>query len=133
MAKRFALSWVFESFMEDPTFFTKRMFGGLAVYLHGKMMLLLAEDEGATTYREKDYGFEIWNGILFPTEREHHSSLSEEFPALEAHPVLGKWVYLRADHVEFESVIEEIISYIIKNDERFGIFPRVKTKKNRSI
>lgn len=131
MAKRFSQSWIFETLMEHPTFLTKRMFGGLAVYLHGKMMLLLAEGPGETSYRGVDYKVEIWNGVLLPTDREHHDSLMKEFPCLMAHPVLGKWVYLPADHIEFESQIDEIIKCISKDDERFGIFPKVKTKSRK--
>jgi len=40
--------------MEEPSYLKKSMFGCLAVYLHGRMMLLLTEGE------------EPWNGLLIP-------------------------------------------------------------------
>ena len=35
--------WIFDAFAGHRTFFTKRMFGGLAAYLHERLMLVLVE------------------------------------------------------------------------------------------
>ena len=41
--KTFDNEWIFDAFAERVTFFTKRMFGGLAAYLHERQMLVLVE------------------------------------------------------------------------------------------
>ena len=38
----FDLLWLCEDWTEQESFYQKRMFGGLSLYLHGKMMLFLA-------------------------------------------------------------------------------------------
>lgn len=120
--KHFHLSWTLEAFEGDPTFFTKRMFSGLAAYYQGKMILVLMESPGETSYRGKEYEIELWNGILLPTEREYHSSLLEKFPTLIPHPVLKKWLYLPMSHSKFETVIESILERLLQRDPLLGIF-----------
>ena len=123
--KVFHLTWAFENFEEHDSFYTKRMFGGMAAYCHGKMVMLLAENPGDTSWRDQDYGFEIWNGILFPTDYELHESIQEEYSDLVSHPVLKKWMYLPLSHRNFESIIYSIAENISDKDERFGIFPKM--------
>jgi hypothetical protein len=41
--KTFEHEWIFGAFVEHPTFFTKKMFGGLAVYLFERQVPLLVE------------------------------------------------------------------------------------------
>ena len=41
--KTFDNEWILEAFAGRATFFTKRMFGGLAAYLHERQMLVLVE------------------------------------------------------------------------------------------
>ena len=65
------------------------MFGGQAVYLFGRLVLVLASNE------------EPWNGLLVCTSREFHSTLTEDYPTLQPHPVLGKWLYLSQVHDDF--------------------------------
>ncbi len=95
------------------------MFGFRAYYLHGKLQLVLASGE------------EPWNGMLVATERDHHEAILTEFPLLTAHPILGKWLYLREDQDKFEQVASNIVNYVAKGDPRFGILPE-KRKKSRS-
>ena len=92
MPKDFALSWILEPLEDLDTYLTKRMFGGLAAYLDGKMIALLAESPGDREWKGQTFDFEIWDGLLIPTSREHHESLQKEFPYLLNHPVLGKWL-----------------------------------------
>ena len=124
--KQFQTRWAFEPFEEDETFFEKRMFGALAAYLQGKLVMVLAENPGQRDYRGKDYAFDIWDGILLPTERAHHESLTQEFSDLKSHPVLGKWLYLPASTKEFEFKGNEMASKIAEGDERFGVYPKLK-------
>jgi hypothetical protein len=133
MAKKFSMVWAFELFQNHATFFQKRMFGGLAVYLHGRMMMVIAEDPGEREYRGEKYSFDIWNGIMFPMERSAHESLQSEFPDLVSHPVLGKWLYLPMSSPSFELHIERMAHLIASDDVRFGVYPKErgvrKTKK----
>ena len=41
--KSFDNEWILQVFEDHPSFFTKRMFGGLAVYLFGRQMMLLCQ------------------------------------------------------------------------------------------
>ena len=91
-----------------------------AVYLHGRMMVVLAA-------RPKP----PWQGVLLPLEREHHASILEEFPALSPHPVLPKWLYLPERHDEFEEVVTQIVACIAEDDPRFGIEPRPPRKRKK--
>ncbi len=127
--KQFGLRWAFETFEEDPSFYSKGMFGGLAAYVHDKMVMLLMETPGEQEYRGEKYPFDIWNGILLPTEREYHESLQNEFNNLCQHPVLGKWLYLKMEDPDFEPTINTISSLICKNDPRFGVYPKLKKTK----
>ncbi|MCB0392576.1 MAG: hypothetical protein KDD58_14905 [Bdellovibrionales bacterium] len=129
MAKFFSLTWAFEAFEDSPTFFTKRMFGGLAAYVEGKMVLVIFENPDDREYRGKVYNFDLWNGILLPLERKVHATLINDFPELINHPVLPKWLYLPMSNEYFETTIETISSLIAKNDPRFGIYPQTKTSK----
>jgi len=73
--KTFSLIWVFEDLEGDPSFATKRMFGGLAVYYRGKMVYVLTEDPGGREYRGMTFDFDVWNGLLIFTDREFHEFL----------------------------------------------------------
>ena len=118
----FTLQWVFEPFAEEEQFFTKSMFGGLSAYLDGRMVLVLAEDEEATP----------WHGVLCPTDRQWHESLMTDFPELQPHSILPKWLYLSMKHPEFESVAMKIAQAIAERDPRFGIEPKVKRARKKA-
>lgn len=93
--------------------------------------MVLAEDPGDKRYRGKNYPFEIWNGILLPTEKCFHKSLIEEFNGLIPHPVLGKWLYLGAAREDFESVARLIGGRIRQCDPRLGIDPKIKLPRRQ--
>ena len=105
------------------------MFGCLAAYVYGRMVMALAEDPGERSYRGKTYPYDIWNGILLPTDRDCHASLMKQFKPLVPHPVLGKWLYLPASYENFETVIREIAECIAANDPRLGIEPKIRLGK----
>jgi len=129
--KEFTTTWAFEAFDRDPTFCQKRMFGCLAAYVHGRMVMALAEDPGEKSYRGKSYAFDLWDGIMIPTEREFHDSLQKDFPGLTPHPVLGKWLYLPARHADFEEAAQRMGRLIARGDPRFGIEPRMKPARRK--
>lgn len=123
------MTWTFDAFESEASFCTRRMFGCLAAYVHGHMVMALAEDPGERSYRGKTYPYDIWNGILLPTRRDCHASLMKDFAGLVPHPVLGKWLYLPASHEDFETVIREIAECIAGNDPRLGIDPKIRRGK----
>ena len=114
--------WVVEPLMNEPTYREKAMFGARACYLYERLMLLLCSRSG-----------EPWMGLLVPTEREHQPSLMAELPALEVHPVIGKWLYLREELEEFEDVALRLVDLIVQNDTRLGVVsPRKKPPRKRA-
>ena len=129
--KEFTLTWALEPFDQHVSFYTKRMFGGLAVYVHGRMVIVLTESPGERDYRGKRYDMDLWDGILLPVERQVHPSLMKEFPSLLSHPVLSKWLYLPQTADDFEDAAMEIAQGIAQNDLRFGILPKVKSPKKK--
>ena len=124
--KTFDNEWIFEAFAAHRSFFTKRMFGGLAAYLHDRQMLVLVEPTKTGRWR--------WHGVLICTGHDRHASIREDFPALRPHRVLGKWLYIDSTHGDFASTMEAVAGRIARNDERFGIAPRGpkrrRTRKN---
>src|SRR5690348_15050491 len=113
--KTFEHEWIFEPFLEHPTFFTRRMFGGLAAYLFERQMLLLVEPTKSGRWQ--------WHGVLVCTDRAHHASLQAEFPALQPHEILQKWLFINSAHEDFESTMEAVAQRVARNDPRFGIVP----------
>jgi len=116
--KTFDNEWIFEAFAGRPTFFTKRMFGGLAAYLHERQMLVLVEPTKTGRWK--------WHGVLVCTGHEHHASIRADFPALTPHAVLRKWLYLESSHQEFEATMEGVARRMARNDRRFGIVPVIR-------
>ena len=114
--KRFDHEWIFDTFAEHRTFFTKRMFGGLAAYLFDRLMLILVEPTKTGRWR--------WHGVLVGTDYEHHASLQAEFPALMPHGTLRKWLFVDSTHPAFESTMEAVAACVARNDARFGVVPR---------
>jgi len=116
MKKTFDHEWILDAFVEHSTFFTKRMFGGLAAYLFGRQMLVLVEPTKSGRWK--------WHGVLVCTDHEHHASIRAELPALTPHQVLRKWLYIDSRHRDFESTMEAVAKRVARDDRRFGIVPR---------
>lgn len=119
--KTFANEWIFQSFERHPSFFAKRMFGGLAAYLHGRMMMILVEPTKTGRWN--------WHGVLICTEFAHQPSIIDEFPQLAPHEILKKWLYLDSRQDDFEPTMERIAAAIARDDRRFGIRPQVNKQK----
>ena len=98
--KKFRHEWIFDEFAGHPTFFTRRMFGGLAAYLFERQMLLLVEPTKS--------GHWNWHGVLVCTDYKHHASIQAEFPALMPHEILRKWLFIDSTHEDFESTMEGV-------------------------
>jgi hypothetical protein len=127
--KTFEHEWICDAFADHRTFFTKSMFGGLAVYLFERQMLVLVEPTKSGRWK--------WHGVLICTGYEHHASIQAEFPALRPHEILRKWLFIDSTHDHFESTMEAVATRIARDDPRFGILPGKpkprKTKREVSV
>jgi hypothetical protein len=113
------LRWVIESLEDERSYLEKSMFGCLAVYLHGRLSLLLSSGE------------DPWNGLLIPTDHQFHDSIRQEYQNVIQHPVLKKWLYLPEATEDFESDAQEIVEVIRMNDPRFGVEPKGRVLKRK--
>ena len=121
--KAFEHEWICEPFSGHRTFFTKRMFGGLAVYLFERQMLVLVEPTKTGRWK--------WHGVLVCTDYAHHASIQAQFPALKPHAVLRKWLYVASTHDDFESTMEAVAKRLARDDPRFGIVPGRAKRRGR--
>lgn len=122
-----SLRWV-EDFLPEG-YLRKRMFGGYAYYIDEKLVLVWFETEGNKNYRGVRYDFEIWNGCMFPAEKDKHQSVLERFPFLIPHPVLPKWLYLPQENEDFESHVEAVLREIRRRNPILGSIPKAKASK----
>lgn len=113
--KSFDNEWIFQIFDEHASFFTRRMFGGLAGYVYGRMMMILVEPTKTGRWK--------WHGVLVCTDWDKQAEIVAEFPALEPHAVLRKWLYIDTHHEKFEPTMEGVAQAVARNDRRFGIEP----------
>ena len=113
------LLWVVESIIEEPSYIDRAWFGCRAIYLHGRLMLVLCSGE------------EPWNGLLIATEHEFHDSIKQEFGDVVQHPVLKKWLYLPEASEDFESFSSWIVEAIRTGDQRFGVEPKERKRKKQ--
>ena len=123
-AKTFDNEWIFQFFDHLPSFFTKRMFGGLAAYLFGRMMLILVEPTKTGRWQ--------WHGVLICTEFAHQPAIVKEFAELAPHEILKKWLYIDSRQENFESVMEAVARAMARDDKRFGIRPAGGSRARRS-
>ena len=126
------LKWI-ESLLPEGEYRRKGMFGGFAYYIDGKIVLTTFENPGDRSYRDQTYDFEVWNGCMFPLEREHHEKALKRFPFLVNHPVLPKWLYLPLKTEGFDDLVSEVIEQIVKPTSYWGSIPKGKSKKSRSV
>jgi len=92
------------------------MFGCLAIYMHGRLSLLLTSGE------------EPWNGLLIPTEHQFHEGIRKDFNDVVQHPVLKKWLYLPEASEGVESEASDIAEAVRMNDQRFGVEPKERKR-----
>ena len=111
------LQWLAEPLLGDPTYVLKSWFGGRTIMLHGRHHLFLTVQG------------EPWQGVLVCTFHEHHESLRAEIPALQPHPILGKWLYLPETAETFERDAKRLVQLVRARDPRLGILPSPKNKK----
>ena len=119
--KSFDNEWILQEFVDHASFFTKRMFGGLAVYLFGRQMMLLVEPTKTGRWK--------WHGVLICTEYAHQPAIIEEFPQLAPHDGLKKWLYIASLHDDFEPTMDRVAAAIARDDQRFGIHPHPRKER----
>lgn len=100
---------VVERLTEEPSFLAKSMFGGMACYLHGRMMLILIDKRPP------------WRGLLVLTTRAAQPALVAELPALGVHPVIAKWLLLPDAADDFEETAARVVELIRADDPRIGV------------
>ena len=122
--KIFDNEWIFQAFEDHASFFTKRIFGGLAAYLFGRMMMILVEPTKTGRWK--------WHGVLLCTEHAQQPAILAEFPQLAPHDILKKWLYIDSRHDDFEPVMERIAEVIARDDRRFGIVPHPRKKRTET-
>lgn len=123
--KSFENEWIFQELQGHPSFLTKRMFGGLAVYLFGRMVMVLVEPTRTGRWR--------WHGVLICTQHAQQSAIIQQFPQLAPHDILKKWLYIDSRHEEFESTMESVAKAIARNDPRFGIPAHARKARERAL
>jgi hypothetical protein len=121
--KTFDNEWICQVFEDHPSLLTKRMFGGLAVYLFGRQMMVLVEPTRTGRWQ--------WHGVLICTEHAHQPAIIEEFPQLAPHDILKKWLYIDSQHEDFEPTMERVAEAIKQDDQRFGIYPHPRKGKGK--
>ena len=125
VTRAFDNEWIFQPFEGHSSFFTKRMFGGLAAYLFGRQIMVLVEPTKSGRWN--------WHGVLVCTEFEHQLSIVKEFRHLTPHDVLKKWLYIDSRHKHFEQTMERVAYAIARGDKRFGIQPRPRKPQTRTV
>lgn len=114
---RHRFGWVAEPFLEEASFELRPMFGCLACYLHGRLVLVLADRRPP------------WCGLLVPTERAAQAPLRDEFPALAPHPVLPKWLFLPEGADELERIGAALVARALADDPLLGVEPAPRRRR----
>ena len=109
--------WLWEPLESEPSFVLRAMFGTKAVYLDGRLLFCFCARD------------EPWRGVLVGTDRSHHASLLAEFPGLQPHPILPKWLYLPESAAAFERTAARLVAVARRRDARIGVTPKPKKKR----
>jgi hypothetical protein len=101
-----------EGLASEESFVARAWFGMLACYVHGRLMLVLADKRPP------------WSGLLVPCDRERHAAMRAAVPGLKVHSVLGKWLLLPASADTFEDDAMKLADLARTDDPRFGVEPQ---------
>lgn len=133
----FSAGHFFAELESVDSFYFKKFFGGLSIYVFGKMVAFLCEHPGDKEWRGKKFKIELWNGCLIPSHREYHELLLNKIKGTSVHPVISKWLYLPHSSIHFESSMLQLVELIEKKNNLIGIESGVKsvrkTKKKRNV
>lgn len=126
--QNFSLGHFFEEFQTEDSFYCKKFFGGLSIYVHGKFVAFLCEKPGHREWRGQKYKMDIWNGCLVPTSYENQEKLVGLLKGSFIHPVIEKWIYLPVKSKYFEPSMGKLLTLIEKKSDLLGVAPLLKTK-----
>ena len=118
--RRHRFGGLLEDLTEEPTLLVSTMFGCVTCYLHGLLVLGLAEKRPP------------WRGLLVPTGKEHHATLLAELPELVVHPVIGKWLYLPESAPSFEESAAALVRMARTADPRLGVEAALPSRGRRA-
>lgn len=108
--------------LASVSFYTRPMFGCLAIYVAEKIVLILRDKPNHVSD----------NGVWLATTEEHHASLRQDFPNLRSIAVLGKgvtgWQILPSDAPDFEEAAMHACELVIAGDPRIGKVPGRRRK-----
>jgi hypothetical protein len=107
--RRHRYGGLLEDLTEEPSLLVSMMFGFITCYLHGRLVLALADKRPP------------WRGLLVPTGREHHAVLRARIAGLLVHPVLGKWLYLPESVGSFEESAATLVLLARSGDPCLGV------------
>jgi len=122
----------FEDLADHDSFYFKKFFGGLSIYVFGKMVAFVCEKPERKTFRDQKFKTEVWNGCLIPSTRDNHAALLKLLKGAVIHPVIGKWLYLPQKSEFFEDSMIQLIEMIQRKNTLVGIEPELKIKKSKS-
>lgn len=125
------LKWI-ESLLPEEQYRRKSMFGGFAYYIGEKIVLLIFESPGSRSYQGQQYEFELWDGCMFPVERELQDKALARFPFLISHPILPKWLYIPIDTEGFDELVTEVVEQATRPNSFWGSIPKARGKKSSS-
>jgi hypothetical protein len=129
----FSSGHFFEDLADHETFYFKKFFGGLSIYVFGKMVAFLSEHPGDKSFRGKKFKMDVWNGCLIPSVRENHSELIKILKGTVIHPVIEKWLYLPQESEHFEDSMVQLVEMIQRKNKLVGIEPELKSKKKKTV
>ena len=134
MKKRYSLEsfsagHFFEALAAEDSFYCKKFFGGLSIYVFGQMVAFLSEHPGEKEWRGKSFQFDVWNGCLIPSHREHHDLLLKKIKGTVVHPVISKWLYLPQAAQQFETSMFKLIEMIENKSTLIGVEPEISSGK----
>lgn len=115
-----SLLWILEPLERDAGYMRRKMFGCDAAYLDGLLYLVVADRE------------DPWNGLMVCTSRERQEALMAEFPGLQPHPVLPKWLYLPQIDEDFEAIAARMAALALARDPRMGVAPRPRSRRSKA-
>ncbi|KHD87542.1 MAG: hypothetical protein OM95_13955 [Bdellovibrio sp. ArHS] len=123
------LKWV-EELLPEGDYRRKAMFGGFIYYIDEKAVLLIFETEGGSrTYKGKKYDFDLWNGCMFPVDKEFQAEALNLCPFLTPHPILPKWLYLPLHTENFDEHVTTALKQVLRPHSFWGSIPKAKNKK----
>ena len=103
----------------------KPMFGAYAVYVGGKIVLVLRQKK----QHPRD------NGVWIATTKEHHKSLRNIFPSMRSIGLLGNdvtgWQVLPVTADDFEGSVIKTCELIVRGDPRIGKVPQARSRKSK--